>query len=565
MLLLSVALAGPWPDLSLPPAPAGPADAAVVVGIESYLLVDDVPGARANAEDWYRWLVKARGLSPARVHLLRDTEASRERIEAQVAKAAAEAGPDGTLWVVFIGHGAPSPDGRDGVLVGMDALGDPESLYARSVPRSRVLELVADSPAAHRVVVLDTCFSGQAGGGPLLQGLQPLVPTYALATPAETTVLTAGAADQFAGPLPGGGRPAFSYLVLGALTGWGDRDGDGVVTAREALDYASEALAATVVGRAQTPELHGPDVPLGGGDAVGPDLTEVVLGRAAPRPIPTLDEGAAARLRAHQEAQALAAEREQERRAALEADARRALDEARDRLLAEAAAAWKALAASPRRDDVLAYVTRYGAAAVTVGDTTASVVVPEVREARAWLAGDVAVDPPAPWSVADARFAPLLLWQPMAGWREGLQERPDDVWLPYRWLAAAPGPAQGGEDAAAYGSAWARTADAERRRELAFALRGLVLEQRDAYLAEHPLPSEPPWFADGEALRREVHAEALLAGAVEELRVRASDHEACAKWEGKLDALPPIDPASFSTVFDAAAKLAPRVFRCAGG
>ena len=27
---------------------------------------------------------------------------------------------DGKLWFVFVGHGAPSRDGKDGVLVGMD-------------------------------------------------------------------------------------------------------------------------------------------------------------------------------------------------------------------------------------------------------------------------------------------------------------------------------------------------------------------------------------------------------------------------------------------------------------
>jgi hypothetical protein len=48
-------------------------------------------------------------------------------------------------------------------------------------------------------------------------------------------VLSAGKGDQFAGPLPGLGRPAFSWLVLGALRGWGDADRDGTVTAREAV------------------------------------------------------------------------------------------------------------------------------------------------------------------------------------------------------------------------------------------------------------------------------------------------------------------------------------------
>src|SRR5690606_17022090 len=98
------------------------------------------------------------------------------------------------------------------------------------------------------VVVLDACFSGSSARGALMTGLQPVIPTHALPTAVKTTVLTAGAADEFAGPLPGAGRPAFSYLVLGALTGWGDGDAAGRVTASEAVAYAHDAIAATVKG-----------------------------------------------------------------------------------------------------------------------------------------------------------------------------------------------------------------------------------------------------------------------------------------------------------------------------
>ena len=49
-----------WPDLRRP-APAtgeGALDAAVVVGIEDYMAVDRVPGARENADAWYVWFTR---------------------------------------------------------------------------------------------------------------------------------------------------------------------------------------------------------------------------------------------------------------------------------------------------------------------------------------------------------------------------------------------------------------------------------------------------------------------------------------------------------------------------
>lgn len=283
-LLAGPALAASWPDLSTSPAKigGGERDAAVVVGIEKYLLVPKVPGARANAGDWFTWLTRTRGVPLERVHLLRDTDAAREGILAAVAKAASQVREGGTLWFVFVGHGAPAKDQRDGVLVGVDANQSAASLYARSVAQKEVLAKAAEGKQAHTLMVIDACFSGRTGtGAALAKGLQPLLPVTERAAFKGATVLSAGKASEFAGPLPGVERPAFSYLVLGALRGWGDDDGDGAVTAKEALGYARRAMASVVRDRNQTPELHGE----GGGVTLaakareaGPDLTAIVLG-----------------------------------------------------------------------------------------------------------------------------------------------------------------------------------------------------------------------------------------------------------------------------------------------
>jgi len=129
------------------------------------------------------------------------------------------------------------------------------------------------------VVVLDTCFSGREGtGSALVPGLQPLVPQYSI--PVSTgIVLSAGRGDEFAGPLPGTSRPAFSYLLLGALRGWGDLDSDGAVTAEEALLYTRGVLVELVRTRRQTPQMTGsdPSFVLSMGRERGPDLVAMVL------------------------------------------------------------------------------------------------------------------------------------------------------------------------------------------------------------------------------------------------------------------------------------------------
>ena len=69
--------------------------------------------------------------------------------------------------------------------------------------------------------------------------------------------MTAAASNEFAGPLPGAGRPAFSYLVLGGLRGWADADGDGAVTGKELSEYAAKVMRAVVQDRTQTPSVEG--------------------------------------------------------------------------------------------------------------------------------------------------------------------------------------------------------------------------------------------------------------------------------------------------------------------
>lgn len=251
-----------WPDLSRPARAVGggEADAAVVVGIEDYFAVPGVPGAQSNAKEWYEYLTETRGVPTRNVKLLTNEDATREAVLEAARATATMAGKTGTLWFVFVGHGAPSADGKDGLLVGVDAQQKAESLQARSVGRTELLKVLAASGGGSIRVVLDACFSGRGpDGATIAPGLQPLVTIAAMGTiDPRMAVLTAAKGNQFAGALPGENRPAFSYLVLGGLRGWAAGK-DGKVTAGSVWHYAQDALAATLRGRNQTPDLMGPE------------------------------------------------------------------------------------------------------------------------------------------------------------------------------------------------------------------------------------------------------------------------------------------------------------------
>ncbi|MBK8718268.1 MAG: caspase family protein [Deltaproteobacteria bacterium] len=278
-----------WPSLTEPPPPVQNSalrDAAVVVAIEDYQSVDDIPGARANAADWVKFLTKTQGVPETNTHLLWNHEATREEMLADARRAAEKVSPGGRLWFIFIGHGAPKKTGDDAWLVGADVRPTPDSIEARGVAQSELLAILEGKEGVQPIVVLDACFNGKTstGGSVMEAGLQDLV-FVSLKTGSRSIVLSASKSDEYAGSLPGLNRPAFSYLLLGAMRGWGDTNKDGTITVQEAVGYSKDALEMLLQGRHQTPEIVGgvgadQSLAISAGEP-GPDLTEMRMRGAA--------------------------------------------------------------------------------------------------------------------------------------------------------------------------------------------------------------------------------------------------------------------------------------------
>lgn len=255
---------GNWPAIEAP-APAykfSDTDAALIVTIEDYAFVSDVPGALANGRAWYRWFTETRQLRADRVKWLKDSEGTPSQILAAARQLRSRSGRGGTLWFVFVGHGAPSRDAKDGVLVGVSAQQSVDEFYAQSLSQRELFAALAEGPQASTVLVVDSCFSGRGGDGQTLSpGAQPVLLSERPSLPARMSLITAGQSTEFAGPLPWEPRPAFSYLVLGGLRGWADDgeygDGNGVITPNELVSFARSALSTTLSGRNQTPQAFG--------------------------------------------------------------------------------------------------------------------------------------------------------------------------------------------------------------------------------------------------------------------------------------------------------------------
>ena len=251
-----------YPAVGGPVAIGEPAanDVAILIGIENYPWLPDVPGVANTLRDWEDFFDI--GLRVPTIYTLAENQATREGVQRFLAQAVESAGPEGTVWFVFVGHGAPDPEEGDGLLVGVDAQASLDSLTARSLRRSEIVATLETGPQARTVVILDACFTGETSAGQaLVPGAQPVLPTRVEPRVSrETVILSAAGAGEIAGPLPGLERPAFSYFLLGALRGWAD-DGSGEVTASQAIDFTRRKLR-TVRDRRQTPESFGADLVL---------------------------------------------------------------------------------------------------------------------------------------------------------------------------------------------------------------------------------------------------------------------------------------------------------------
>ena len=406
--LLSVpAAAAEWPDLSDPPRLSGKAtgDAALVIAIEDYAFTADIPGAAQNGRDWVSFLDEAVGVGL--VKPVFDSAATKETILEHAATVAGQVEPGGRMWLVFIGHGAPSPDTSDGLLIGADAQATASSLSARGVTRAELIDAIDSGlPAdARAVLLLDACFSGTTGAGvELVPGLQPLsVVADRLETPRHT-VLTAATSNQFAGPLAGESRPAFSYLMLGALHGWDDDDGR--VSAYEAVKLANKAMYTTITDRTQTGTHFGPDLVLvEGARTKAPPFTELAMASTARKGPATSASGSnvdasvqdmadeIASLKQSQEQRL----REERLRAEVDAAVRATLDGKATDLQQQAVQTWTDLqdmldVGGPEAERAaMTFVQTYRDAEVwtkhpvSEDQVTRRVDVPQVRDAQRWL------------------------------------------------------------------------------------------------------------------------------------------------------------------------------------
>ena len=234
---------------------------AIIIGIENYRRVAKADFANADAKEFYTYASRALGIKPENIKLLVDDGADdiemlnafQNWLPLKVNKGKTD------VYVFYSGHGYPSQDGNSLYFLPFNV--DKQYLDRTSVKQKEVVAALQKAQAKSVTMFIDACYSGQTRGGEvLIAGLKPIVAkTDEKAYPAEFTVITASAADQFSSASQDLKHGIFSFYLMKGLEGDADLNKDGKITSGELQQYLSEMVGKQAMGlnRTQNTQLFG--------------------------------------------------------------------------------------------------------------------------------------------------------------------------------------------------------------------------------------------------------------------------------------------------------------------
>lgn len=232
-------------------------DSAVIIGIEDYAFLPDVPYANNDADAFYDLMVYTRRIPSERIQKVQN--ANLEKMKAAVERAGKETKAGGVVWIFYAGHGAASSTDSARMFVGVDAQTDIATFNSRSIKVDELTRL-ATAGGGQVMLMVDACYTGAGRtGATLIEGSRYAVPVSALSTP-RVQEWAATSEGQIAMPLDSMQHGAFTYFTIAAMRGAadGEMDGkkDGNISVEEMKLWVNRKLRETQTVE-QTPVLLG--------------------------------------------------------------------------------------------------------------------------------------------------------------------------------------------------------------------------------------------------------------------------------------------------------------------
>jgi len=217
---------------------------AIVVGIDEYTHWPRLEYASRDAQAVADTLTGQFGFPSSQVIVLKNQQATRNNILAAFHDRLADerTGKNDRVFVFFAGHGATRrlASGRDlGYIIPVDS--DPDEFATDAIAMTDIQNIAESLRAKHVLFVMDACYSGLGltRGGPASSAF-----LRENARRSARQMLTAGGADQPVADGGPNGHSVFTWVLLQALSGKGDLNGDGLITGTELAAYVAPAVSA---------------------------------------------------------------------------------------------------------------------------------------------------------------------------------------------------------------------------------------------------------------------------------------------------------------------------------
>jgi uncharacterized caspase-like protein/peptidoglycan/xylan/chitin deacetylase (PgdA/CDA1 family) len=217
---------------------------AIVIGIDDYAKWPTLEYASHDAQAIADTLTGQFGFPSSQVIVLKNQQATRNNIRAAFHDRLADdrTGRDDRVFVFFAGHGATRrlASGRDlGYIIPVDS--NPDEFATDAIAMTDIQNIAESMQAKHVMFVMDACYSGLGltRGGPSSSAF-----LRENARRSARQMLTAGGADQQVADAGPNGHSVFTWVLLQALAGKGDLNGDGLITGTELAAYVAPAVSA---------------------------------------------------------------------------------------------------------------------------------------------------------------------------------------------------------------------------------------------------------------------------------------------------------------------------------
>ncbi len=216
---------------------------AIVIGIDEYAKWPKLEYAGRDAQSIADTLTGQFGFPSSQVIVLKNQQATRNNILAAFHDRLADerTGKNDRVFVFFAGHGATRQlaSGRDlGYIIPVDS--DPNEFATDAIAMTDIQNIAESMQAKHVLFVMDACYSGLG----LTRGGGSSSFLRENARRSARQMLTAGGADQQVADSGPNGHSVFTWVLLQALGGKGDLNGDGLITGTELAAYVAPAVSA---------------------------------------------------------------------------------------------------------------------------------------------------------------------------------------------------------------------------------------------------------------------------------------------------------------------------------